>query len=218
VQVELGAEFQRAQAAGAPADERIGVQALLRAGVADRWELRVAAEPLVRLAGREDASGFGDVTLSAKGRVLDQGPDDWWPALGLSPFFKVPTARAPRGSERPDFGVQLIASRDLVWDISIDVNGGLAGVGQPGSRGYVLQGSASGALNVPVVPPALSGFIELAFTSAPERDGRGTLVFNAGLVHLVTPWLALDVSVTTTVTGPGPNVAVRGGVTARFGR
>jgi hypothetical protein len=43
-------------------------------------------------------------------------------------------------------------------------------------------------------------------------------LFNTGLVYLAAPWLAFDVSATTTVFGRGPDYAVRAGVTARFGR
>jgi hypothetical protein len=50
------------------------------------------------------------------------------------------------------------------------------------------------------------------------RDGRDTLLFNTGLVYLAAPWLAVDVSATTTVFGRGPDCAVRAGITARFGR
>jgi hypothetical protein len=218
VQVEVGAELQRRRVAGEPSNDRIGVEAMVRAGVADRWELRVNVEPLVRLSGASEDSGFGDVIFSVKGRLLDQSQDAWWPSIGVQPFLKVPTASAPRGSERPDFGGLLIASRDLFWDFSVDVDVGLAGIGQEGSRSYLLQGGASGVLNVPVIPPTLSGFLELAFASAEERGGRGALLFNTGLVYLATSWLALDVSVSTTVSGSGPNLAVRGGLSARFGR
>lgn len=218
LQIETGVEFQRGRAAGEPAAERFAVPALIRLGLSERLELRLGGEPVVRLRGPADDTGFGDLVLSLKGRFLDQAEAGWWPALGVQPFFKIPTAREPRGSERPDLGAVLIASKDLPWGFSIDANAGVAAIGQARSDDYIVQALVSGVLNRDLVLSGLSGFVELAFGTRAERDGRDTLLFNAGLVYVAAPGLAFDVSAATTLFGRGPDYALRAGVTARFGR
>ena len=218
LQVETGVEFQRARAAGEPATERLGVQGLVRVGLVERLEVRLGGEPLVLLRGADDATGYGDLTASLKARFLDEADGGWWPALGVQPFVKIPTAREPVGSKQPDFGAVFIASVALPWGFSADANAGVVAVGQAGSRDYVVQALVSGVLNRDLFVPGLSGFAELAFGTRAERDGRSTLLFNTGLVYAAAAWLAFDVSATTTVFGRGPDYAIRTGATARFGR
>lgn len=63
----------------------------------------------------------------------------------------------------------------------------------------------------------LTVFAELFFASRDEHDGRDGLGADAGLGILVTRALALDGAVETTLTGDGPDYAVRAGLSVRFG-
>lgn len=212
VQIETGMEYARARQAGGPGQQDLTFQTTIRVGLSDRLEARVGVEPMVRLRGGEDTDR-GGLALGLKYRFLDE--DSWWPSLGIEPFVRVPIA--PTGSGRPDFGSQGLVSWDLPWQLSLDVNAGAGAVAQSDRGGYLLQALVSASLGKQITE-RLSGFVELVFTSRGERGGRDRLGFDTGLVYLLTRRLALDVAVATSLTGRGPDVALRTGVSVRVGR
>lgn len=214
-QFEAGLEYARTPIAASPAERRLAVQALLRAGLSDRLEVRLEGEPLVRLRGAEEDTDHGDLTLGFRYRFLDAQQGRWWPALGVQPFVKFPIADAPIGSERPDFGLTALASLGLPWELSLDVNAGLTAVGQTRPNGYLLQALVAASLGR-ALTDRLSAFVELFFASREERDGRDALGLDAGLVYLLTHRIALDAAVETSLTGRGPDYAFRAGVSVRF--
>jgi hypothetical protein len=216
-QVEVGVEFARARVAAAPDSRRLALQTTLRAGLAERLEARLEAEPVVRLRGGDDDTGPGDVVLGLKYRFLDARADAPWPALGVLPFVKVPAADEPIGSERADAGVLALASLDLPWELGLAVNAGVVAVGQRRPEGWLVQGVASVALSRELVE-RLGGFVEVFYASREARDGRDSVGLDAGLVWAVARDVALDVAVETSLAGAGPDYAVRSGVSVRFGR
>jgi hypothetical protein len=218
LQIETGLGYGRTSLGGSPAERRLAVETMLRVGLAERLEGRLEAEPLVRLRGAEDDTGHGDLTLGLKYRFRDAIEGDWRPALGVLAFVKVPIAEAPIGSERPDFGATLLAGFDLPWDLGLDVNAGLAATGQTRPSGYLVQGFASASVQRALQPERLQAFAELFFFSREERDGRYRLGADVGIIYLLTPSLAADVAVETTLAGRGPDYAVRAGLSMRFGR
>lgn len=218
LQIETGLEYARTSLGGSPAERRLAVETVLRVGLAERLEARLEAEPLVRLRGAEDDTGHGDLTLGLKYRFRDATEGDWRPALGVLPFVKLPIAEAPIGSERPDFGATLLASFDLPRDLGLDVNAGLAAIGQTRPSGYLVQGFASASLQRALQPQRLQAFAELFFFSREEGDGRYRLGADVGVVYHLTPSLAADAAVETTLAGRGPDYAVRAGLSMRFGR
>jgi hypothetical protein len=215
VQVETGVTYARTRLASSPDEHRLSVPATLRIGITERLEVRVDAEPFVRLRGPDDDTGSGDYAFGVKYRFLDAQADRWWPALGVFPFVKPPIADAPIGSERPDFGLIALASFDLPADVGLDVNAGAVAVGQTRPHGYLVQALASASLNRRF--GAASPFVEVAFASRADRTANDTLLVQTGLVYLVAPWLAVDVAAGTSLLGRAPDVVVRAGASARFG-
>ena len=116
----------------------------------------------------------------------------WWPSLGVQPFVKP-------------------------WQFSLDVNAGLAVVGQARPNGYLLQALVAASLGRPITE-RFSPYMELFFASRAKRDGRDVLGVGTGLIYLVTHRVALDAGVQTSLTGRGPDYVFRAGVSARFGR
>jgi hypothetical protein len=216
VQLETGVEYARTQRAGAPTERRAHVEALARAGVADRVEAQVGWGPLVHLRGPDDETGIGDVWLALKIRALDPPSASAWPTLGLLPFVKLPVADEPIGSARPDFGASALASFDLGRGIGLDVNAGLTAVGQTRPTGFLLQALASAAVSFEVLDAV--PFVELFHASRDDRERRGRTGFDVGLVYRLTPRVALDAAFETSLVGDGPDWAVRAGLSARFGR
>jgi hypothetical protein len=212
VQIETGVEYVRARRAGAPAEQSLTLSPTVRAGLGDRLEARLEGEGLIRLRGGEDADR-GALGLGLKYRFVDG--DSPWPSLGLEPLVRFPIA--PARSGRPDVGARALASWELPGPFTLDVNAGMAAVAQSSPGGYLLQALVSASLGWQITA-RLSGFGELFFASRSERGGGDSLGFDTGLVYLLTPRLGIDAALATLLTGQGPDVAVRAGVSVRLGR
>jgi hypothetical protein len=216
-QVETGGEYIAERLGSRTADQRAALQATVRIGLLDRLEARVESRPVVWLRSDGERTGAGDVTLGLKYRFLDAPEGSAWPSLGVLPFVKIPTAKEPIGSGRPDAGASLLASFELPLGFSLDANAGVTAVGQSRPHGFLPQGSASGSVSH-ALTERLSAFAELAWQSKEERGGRHQLLVDAGLTYRVLRWLAVDAGVSTTVSGAGPEFAARAGLTVLIGR
>lgn len=217
IQIETGLAYGRERIGGSPTERRFAVEGALRAGLTERLELRVEGDPLVVLRGEERETGHGELSVSARYRFLDATEDSPWPSLGVFPFVKLPVTEAPIGSGKTDVGVLLLASFALPWQVSLDLDAGLAAVGQSRPGGYLLQALAVAGLSRDVAD-GITLFTDLAYASRDERATRDSVVLDAGLVWRPARDVALDASIVTSMAGPGPDWAVRGGVSVRFGR
>jgi hypothetical protein len=63
----------------------------------------------------------------------------------------------------------------------------------------------------------LVAFVELFYFSREERDGHHRFGGDVGVIYRLTADLAVDTAVETTLTGRGPDFAVRAGLSTRFG-
>jgi hypothetical protein len=68
------------------------------------------------------------------------------------------------------------------------------------------------------VTERLTTITELYFATKDERDGRDSLLTTLALMYRVTPRLAVDAGVRTTLTGRGPDWAALIGLSVRLGR
>lgn len=217
VQLEAGALFERTRLAGEPTERRLAAEAALRVGVGDRVELRIDAEPIVHLRGADDATDVGDFRLGAKWRLLEASPDGGWPALALLPVVKLPTAPTPIGSGIADYQLLVLASFDLPASFAVDVNAGVAAIGQTRPSGHLLQAQVSASLSRKL-GAAVTTFGEIFYASREEWRGRDQVAIDAGVVWTVLPDLALDAALGTSLYGRLPDVFVRAGGSVRFGR
>lgn len=217
LQLETGLEYARTSPGGAPAERRRSLQASLRAGLTDRLELRLDGEPVVHLRNADDHFDVGDLALGLKWRFADGVEGRWWPSLGVQPFVKIPTAGPPAGSGRADFGLLALAGLDLPWRVGLDLNAGLVAIGQRNPEGYLLQALVSGSLSRPLAERVVA-FVELFFSTRTTRDDRDALGLGAGLLSFLTPRVALDLAVQTSLFGRLPDYALRVGLSARWGR
>lgn len=48
-------------------------------------------------SGHSPQMGVSDTELGAKYRLINPGPDDWWPQVGVFPLVELPTGNAARG-------------------------------------------------------------------------------------------------------------------------
>ena len=216
-QLEAGLAYQRERIAASPTERTFRIEATLRAGITERLELRLDAEPLVRLRGVEDATDHGGFGLGAKYRLLDAAEDSWLPALAVLPFVKLPVAEPPIGTGKADFGALLLASFVLPGQVSLDLNAGMAAVGQSRPGGYLLQAIVAAGASRDLVD-WLTVFSDVIYTSREERDGRDSVVLDAGVIWRPSRDVAVDTSIVTSLAGTGPDWALRAGVSVRFGR
>ena len=213
LQVELGLEYARSH--NDPTERRLALQTTLRTGLADRLEVRLDGEPLVRRKEDSDNVGLGDLAVGVKARVFEPLGGHAWPALGVQPFVKIPTARTPIGSGRLDAGALLLVDQDLPWELDLTVNAGLVALGQ--RHGILLQGLASASLSREFWG-RLSPFLEGFFASREEREGRDTVGIDAGAIYLVTRRVAVDAAAEVTLNRRRPDYALRTGLSWLVGR
>jgi hypothetical protein len=216
-QLETGFAYLTERVGGAPTERRFRIEAGLRAGVTEQLELRIEGFPLIRVRGAEDETGHGDFVVGGKYRFLDSPEDSWRPSLAVFPFVKLPVSEEPLGSGKTDFGALLLASFHLPAQLSLDLNAGLVAVGQLRPSGYLLQAIVAAGLSRDVAE-SVTLFTDMLYASRDERGGRDGVLVDLGAIWRPTRNIALDASVVTSPAGPGPDWAVRGGVSVRFGR
>jgi hypothetical protein len=217
LQIETGIEYARTRVGGGPAERQLAVQGVLRLGLTSALEISLESEPFVWLRAAEDDHGSGDYTLGLKYRFLGPAADGGGPSLALKPFVKLPVARAPIGSERTDFGALLLMTLGLPWGLSLDANAGVAAIGQRRPEGFIPQGIASASLSW-AVTERLTTITELYYATKDERGGRDGLLTTVALTYRVTPRLALDAGMRTTLAGQGPDWSAFAGLSVRLGR
>ncbi len=216
-QLEAGVEYARSRQGGSPTERRFSLQTTLRAGLIEDLEMFVDAEPVVWLRKEREDLNRGDVTLGLKYRFFEPAEGSPWPSLALRPSVKLPIADAPIGTERPDFALLLLLSQPLPGGFNLDVNAGVAALGQRRPEGFLLQALASASLSY-ALSPRLSPFVELFFASKEGRDGREGLGLSAGAIYILTESLAVDAAMRTTLTGRGPDWAAVAGFSLRWGK
>jgi hypothetical protein len=215
VQVETGLALGRQTRGGRPDERRLAVEAALRVGLAERLEVRLQGEPFVRLRAEGEDRGPGEVEVAVRYRALDG--DERGPAVAVLGFVTLPLGEEPIGPERPAFGALGIVLFPLPGHAALLLNAGVAAVGQSRPSGYLIQGFGSAELGIALVP-RLEAYGELFGFTREERDGRGRIGVGAGLIYRLTPRLAVDAGLETTVAGAGPEWVVRTGLSARFPR
>lgn len=217
LQLETGLTFSKESRAGRRAQTVFGTEADLRIGLARSFELNIEGEPFVRVRGPEDDTGFGDVTLGLRYRFVEGDDDEpWSPSLGVKPFVRLPVAGEPIGDGRAAFGLLFMASFVLPLDFELEVNAGAVAVGQSHSSDYRAQAIVSASASRDLAR-WMFAFVELFYSTRAQRDEREQLALNVGLVYRVTPTLALDAAVQTSLLGQGPDYLVRTGLSVRFG-
>ncbi|HEY7650387.1 MAG TPA: transporter [Methylomirabilota bacterium] len=218
VQLETGVAYSKERRAGEPAEKTLELEADLRIGLTRQLEVDLEGEPFVRVRGPQDDTGVGDITIGFRYRFIEAFEDyPWPPHLAVKAFAKLPIADEPIDTERPNFGLLLLASFDLPWDFELEVNLGAAAIGQTRPNGYLAQALGSASLSHDLTT-SLFGFLELLLASRDQRDGRGSMSINVGLVYRVTSRLAVDAGIQTSLLGEAPDYVARAGLSVRWGR
>lgn len=189
-------------------------------GLLPRLEVGVGAggqvEHRQEIAGERDvASGFGDLFLGAKWKVLDQ--ERWWADQALAFTLKLPTADEDQGLGTGETDVDLtwILTRSITDKANLHVNVGYAWTGDDGEAGYddiLHYGVAMDYQLTDTLQPVL----ELA-AQTPLNDGNDTAAgVNGGIRWQVRDNLTLDAAIGTRVYGDWPDLTATVGFTWAF--
>ncbi|WDD92065.1 transporter [Burkholderia sp. FERM BP-3421] len=185
----------------------------LTRGFGPSFDLYVNA-PYTHVQTRSDeaSSGFGDVEIGAKWRVLERGPL----SIALKPRINVPTGDDHHGlgNGRVNAGATLLAQYDVAA-FTFLVNAGVAY--QPNShddRTSLWQ--VSGAMLYRVTD-RLQLALDIGASRNPDRDHHTSPAFLiAGAIYTPRPWLDLDVGYRRGLNDQTYNHSLMAGVTARW--
>lgn len=204
-EVEAGLEFDRY-----PDDSRGGsAPVLLKLGVAHDLQLDLQGAVVAPATGR---TGFGDLTLGAKWKVVAKSPvlGD----LALQPSVTLPTgaASAGTGSGVTGYSILFISSRQ-VGSVEVDLNVGYTrrtGDGSTAPRDATLWTASFGG---PLRGPA--GWVLECFGypgTAGPAGAPATVGILGGPTLLARPWLAFDAGIIVRVRGVQPDAVYVGTV------
>lgn len=191
VQLEAGTTYARSRTVASSA---LG-EVLIRAGVADRAEVRVGLNSYVRsgpvgAAFTDRVGGWEDASVGAKLAIVEPAAGGG-PAVSLLVGTSLPTGSRSlrRAAPEPDAKLALAWALGERWAVSSNLNYALLADVDGGRTG---EASASLSLGR-ALAPRVSGYLE-AYAFRP-RGADGTQYVNGGATVLLTNDLQLDARV-----------------------
>lgn len=213
-QIETGATFAH-ESDGADTDTWTLPEPLLRIGILDRAELRIAADGFIsqHTDGEGTENVGSDLEVATKIRLLEQV--GWRPATSLLAGLRFPTGGDAVTSDGYDPIAKLIASWEIGERFSVDANLGFGGPTQsPDDSDRVFETFAAASMGVALGERVGSFFEYFATLRGSGRDDEHAV--DAGLTYLATDDVQLDVSAGAGLNRAAPDVFVGIGVAWRF--
>ena len=191
IQIESGYTFTYDDAAGVVTRSHSAPELLLRVGLFDGVELRIAWPTYTRLdTSSGDADGLEDLNLGVKVKLVEQ--DGLTPHVGMIGEIAAPTGADALTSDGVDPAVKLLWAYDLPGRVSVGGNVNVASVSEGADRFF--QPAASLALGV-AATERVGVFVEY-FGFYPVSDDSGAAhTLNGGVTFLVHDNLQFDARV-----------------------
>lgn len=162
------------------------------------WGVLLGGSAYVRQRGEgQDASGFGDTTLTLKRAFIVSDAT----AYGLELTTKIPTAKDTIGSGKSDWTINAIYSHDA-GDLHMDVNVNETRLGAPQPGAARMQTGLSASFSTPVTDRWSANW-ELSGVVNPGAPTTAQLLL-AG-VYMPSKRLEFDVGFTRGLTGATPH-------------
>jgi hypothetical protein len=219
-QVETGIQLEWRDDRG-ERDFRLFVPTLLRLGVNDRLEFRVEGNTLTYersspggAAPARDATGLAPTSIGLKYHILD--PDGVRrPSVGVIARLFPPNGSGAFRSDRTSGDVRVAADWDFAPKWSLNPNVGVGAYEDDSGRSYV---TALAAMTLNFNPSPTLNFFGDFGAQAPERkNGRASLIVDAGTAIIIGKNMQLDLSAGTGIAGSTPpKLFVSAGVSERF--
>lgn len=198
VQIETGAAFISDDEDGLETETFEFPSTLLRIGLVDRVELRIAWDGLQRFEGSQDGvdfkdTGSGDTALGIKIGLTDN------PAKGLETALliegRLPTGDEAFTSDRPDPSLRYIIAHELSESIGIGYNVGVVWETEGGAQGTETLASAFYTVATGFgLTNRLGTFVELFGAVGLDTGAQDTHAFDGGFTYLVTHNVQLDIA------------------------
>lgn len=188
------------------ADRHQNMNGLLKFGIFQNLELRMASNPFERDAG---VAGLSDSSAGFKFKVFPQkGPR---PTFSILYTASLPTATAGLGIGAVGHSVQLLLSKDFGWH-HFDVNEGVQFVGRQGTGGFDRNYFTALSYSYPITEKwGWTG--ELAGFSRTNAATPATMTLLGAATYNASPRLVLDGGAYVAAYGHLPRVTFFAGAT-----
>ena len=181
--------------------------ALLRYGVLDKMEIRIASGLFTSQTKR--GAGWSPVDVSAKVTLIDQ-PQGWLPQAALLVGLTLPkTGSSSEQSRFTQPRIVLLLNHTLASWLGITTN--LGAHWEDDSPETIYRYALSFDVSV---SDRVGAFAEF-YGDLPEAS-RNAHLFNAGLIYLINYNLQLDMAAGTALTERAPDFYVGGGLSVRW--
>jgi len=213
VEIEAGVERDRF-AGGTRSESAVSVTKI---GLTKHAQIGITASALRDPSDAAHSSGFGDLALSLKWRLLDGAR--WLGDFALLPVLKLPTGSKERGTGTgtTDASLVLISSHAL-GPVSVDINAGGTVRSGDGSTAPTRASLWTAALGFPFA--AGVGWAAELYgypgTSGPS-GGAPVVATLFGPTWTPRPWLEVDAGAIVPLAGPQPH-AIYAGVVWNVGK
>lgn len=184
-----------------------GPELLVRWGLRDRLEIRLAAPDWVDFTGGNLRSGLGDAEVSVKARLRRWGPWD----LAVLPALTLPTGDTGLTTGAVDPSVALVGARDLgeEWSIAAQLTGAWPTLGRERSSEWTASLSTSTAIGA-----RTSTFLEAA--AVLPGIGGTSLVLHHGYTFRVGAAWQVDAHVAAGLEHDAPDLLIGVGLATRL--
>ena len=209
VQFELGGQWQRSGDL-----HTFASPALMRIGISERVEARVASDGLLmREARGTTARGIGNAQLGVKVRLLGSVEE---PFFSVMPAVNLGLASRDKGlgSGESDATITLLAGHALGYGFHGEANYGIGSIGDPAGR--FPQHLVTGAI-VHQSTSRLQSYVEAAWWSRQERDRAAVSFVDYGVIFSLMPRVLIDAGAFTGVTAATPDYGLFTGLSFAVG-
>jgi hypothetical protein len=205
VQFELGGQMQAADA-----ERTYGSPVLMRVGLSDRIEARVASDGfLLRTAPGETVSDASNLQLGAKIRVAGERDEPW---LSMMSAISIGLGDTRKGlaSGTSDFALTVLAGRPIATRAHLEANYGLGSLGSAEGIRFA-QHLVTGAVTYEAIPH-LTTYVEGAWWSKQALRGDAVSFVDYGVIYGLTPHLLVDGGMFTGLTDATADYGVFAGL------
>ncbi len=218
MQIEVGLNVERNNDAGVK-EQTSTTPTLIRAGLSDRWELRMETDGLVRQrtsinGNDETVNGYSDIALGVKWHFTDANTSSHAPSTAWLFHIDMDTgSSAFRGvGLRPS--LRFVAEWDLPDDTGIGIMPGI--VYDKNDQHRFISGIMAVTYGKQWTPN-LHSFIEIAGQQlAKNSDGGNFVTADTGLSYLLSKTIQVDASIQRGLTNDTPDWSGGVGFSMKF--
>lgn len=203
-QIELGLQQEFRKDSGVSTRTTF-LPTLLRFGINKRWEGRVEGNSFIFLrtsdpmAGVSSTSGFAPLSFGFKYHFQDQPSPRKHPSLGTIFRLFPATGSTIFATNHTTGDARLVADYAFSDQWSLNPNIGV-GIYEDGQGRIFTTGLFAMTLNYNPTP-RINPFIDMGLLAPEQRNGRTSLIFDAGIAYLTSRNVQLDLSYGTGALG-----------------